>query len=179
MPANAFAKVNGKKIKWKWLRVHYGSIMLVEEYAFYELSNISYIDLSHNRINYISSHAFQMRNSTSQEDIFIDLSGNQLNASSFATDSFTSDAKRPIKLTVNDNEIEYLDEKVFLPFLLSNIKNVIYILRNPIVCDCRMKWLMPLKQSYGQSQIRYMQCTNKDLMQFWSLTDDELNCEKS
>ena len=56
----------------------------------------------------------------------IDLSDNYLTASSFALNSL-SNFKRPTKLDLSGNQIEYLDEKVFKPYFGANQINTITI----------------------------------------------------
>lgn len=97
----------------------------INDYAFHEFDEIEQIGLGNNNINYISEHAFHFKHKKDTK-LIISLIGNKLNESSFALNSFVR-FKRPVRLNLVGNNIKYLDEKVFRPYLHANESNVIWI----------------------------------------------------
>ena len=100
-------------------------IKSINDFAFYECDKIEEIHLGWNNISFISENAFHFRNQNDKE-LIINLYCNNLNESSFALNSL-SNFKRPTKLKLDSNQIIYLSEEVFKPFLDANQCNEIEI----------------------------------------------------
>ena len=81
----------------------------------------------------------------SNNSLTIYLFDNRLNGSSFTVNTFLTN-QRPTRLSLdigNKAHITYLDEKVFLPFLMANSQNTINLRHHNIDCeDCRNYWLI-------------------------------------
>lgn len=124
---NVLQPINLKKLKILSFSFYFASIKIesIKDFAFYECDSIQYIGLASNSINNISEHAFHLKNQNDQI-LTIDLSDNDLTSSSFALNSFNN-AKRPTKLDLTENKIEYLDKRVFKPFLDAYQNNQIMI----------------------------------------------------
>lgn len=86
--------------------------------------------------------------------------------------------KRPIKIKLWNNKIDYLNKNVFLPLLLQNVKNAIDVSDNAIVCDCRMKWIIRNRNAIKYYQIRGAKCINKNNFDIWALNDSDFECEE-
>ncbi len=99
-----------------------------------------------------------------------------MNSTSFESTAFTN-TNRPIHLSLINNKIRYLDEKIFAPILRLDKRNVIDLAGNSLLCyDCRMKWLIRDKESFGENQIKvYYSENGKDVWQLWEI--DFNNCE--
>jgi hypothetical protein len=112
---------------------------------FAKLENLNIIYLINGSLNHIPSNAFKMEHYTGLLDmLFIDLSGNPLNGSSFQLGAFTHPSlnKRHISLRFEGNNITFLDETVFLPFLQNENNRIDRIVNNPLDCDdCRTAWI--------------------------------------
>lgn len=87
----------------------------IEDYAFYECDKLEYIFLQKNNINLIGERSFHFKNE-SNTILTIFLSENKLNGESFSLNSLNN-IKRPIRLYLNDNQIEYLKEDIFKSFI--------------------------------------------------------------
>ena len=94
----------------------------IDDYAFYECDNLRYLNLSDNEIEQITEDLFNFR-SKSDELLTLKLKRNKLNSLSFNPDSL-SKFNRPVELILNHNQITYLDETVFKPFLVRDSNKI-------------------------------------------------------
>ena len=97
-------------------------LKLIDENAFYECDNLRYLNLSDNEIEQITENLFNFR-STSDQLLTLKLKRNKLNSLSFQPNSL-SKFNRPVELILNHNEITYLDEIVFKPFLVCDSNKI-------------------------------------------------------
>ncbi len=178
IPAHAFSNKNQDKLSFidfipLSISDPYGLIRTVGDYAFYNLKSLKYIELSHQKIDHISKNAFDF-SKPSNNSLIINLSDNYLNELSFATGAFIN-AKRPLFIHLYNNQIQYLNESIFLPLLKLDKRNKINIGGfNPFDCDCRSQWLLRDK-NHLINQIEGIQC--RDGKSFWDKTDDDFeNC---
>ena len=112
----------------KRLKLNGGSLYKITSicsYAFYECNQIELIDLSNNEISCIGENAFNFR-CENDKKLTIYLEYNQLNESCFALNSL-SNFKRPTELSLTENDIYYLEEKVFKPFFDENQLNEVSV----------------------------------------------------
>ncbi len=90
------------------------------------MNYLNYLSLKNSRIEWIRANAFSS-DQFSNEKITILLRGNPLNGSSFELEAF-GDIKRPAVIEFRwnrdtQNEIKFLDKKIFLPFFEPNDNN--------------------------------------------------------
>ena len=135
----------------------------IGDYAFYELNNLEELDLDHNTIGYIPENAFAFSRS-SNKTLQINLTGMEaLNSTGFALGSL-SNIKRPTVLNLKLNEnITYLDEKIFRPFFDAHDLNRVLLTDNfggiGIDCNhCANYWL--LKESRYLNMTDITSCAN-------------------
>ncbi len=113
---------------------------------FAKLTNLNFISLSDGSLNHISSNAFKIEHTEDNtgKALGIRLQGKPLNGSSFELGAFTHPSlnKRKIFLEFNNNNITFLNETVFLPFLQNENNTFLEITHNPLDCDdCRTAWI--------------------------------------
>jgi hypothetical protein len=121
---------------------------------FSNMSNIDYITIQGKNFNRIQSGALKIGDGYNRF-IGIDLTENKLNGSSFEKGCFTdSSTKQSIRLSFSHNQITYLDEAIFLPFLVKNASNTLWFsytpeITNPLDCDdCRSAWICKSSTSH-------------------------------
>ncbi|RWS05290.1 protein slit-like protein [Dinothrombium tinctorium] len=139
------------------------------DYAFYRLPNLTYIDLKINQIKKISNDTFAFEKA-SDEVLFLDLSTNLLTMENIEKSAFTR-LNRPIKMFLNNNFVSYLDEEVFKP-IVSDERSFVSVKNNPIVCDCRMRWLVEEDLDY-MARVDGLTCNGRK--QIWYYTSIELD----
>jgi hypothetical protein len=138
----------------------------ISNYAFYELPNLKYLTINANKILKIFANSFDFE-MPSNNLINIDLQNNKLNGSSFELEAFLG-TKRAINLMLMFNEMTYLDEQIFEPLFNSDSRNIINLEGNPLLCDCRMFWLIREKDII-QNQLKNAICNN--FANIWSLDE--------
>jgi hypothetical protein len=138
----------GEQTKLKKLDFSYNLIKSVGNFAFMGLQNLTTLRLYKNRIDFIGEDSFRFATS-STERLFLTLSNNALNGSSFEVGAF-SYFERPVDLYMEYNYITYLDEAVFRPFLNQTVLNRLWLHGNPFVADCRMQWLVNDKELFEE-----------------------------
>jgi Leucine-rich repeat (LRR) protein len=153
IPSFVFRPINGFQTKLKTVEMCGQKLKKINDNAFYDLDNISFIDFSLNSIINIPLNAFHFRKE-SKEIILIALDINQFNGSKIET-SALSNINRPVRLDFFcgnvDCQTTYLDEKIFAKFLDVNPLNKIqpyfgiYLYSDKyliIDCnDCRPFWI--------------------------------------
>ena len=95
-------------------------------------------------IDLIPENAFKF-NEESNQTLFVDLTKNKfLNSTVFSVNSLTK-FKRSARIIIDmpkDSAIQYLNQKIFEPFLLSKVDNKVAIWTGSLNCDdCRNYWL--------------------------------------
>ncbi len=127
IPSFAFRPINGYQTKLKTVGIYGQKLKKIDNNAFYDLDNISFIEFSPNSIINIPLNAFHFRKE-SKEMIRIALDINQFNGSKIET-SALSNINRPVRLDFfcgnADCQTTYLDEKIFAKFLDVNPLNKI------------------------------------------------------
>ena len=161
IPSNAFHKIGCYQDKLRKVSLLGNSIKKIGSRPFSQLRGLEYLTIWNTSIDYIPEDAFEFEEESNQK-MTLDIGFNTLlKSSSFHQDSFTH-FKRPILLGLGygENQYEYLDEKVFKSFLISNPQNKIDLTDANLVCNnCKNLWLKKqpelIKRFYG------LKCTNK------------------
>ena len=151
VPSNAFHNAKLSDIDFSFNRARNGSIKRVKDFAFYHQNDLVDLDLTHQEISFIEKNAFTFEKDSNQT-LHIFLDHNHLKSHSFDNGLFNL-TNRIIELSLRHNQIEYLDEKIFGPFLVSSSGNKIDLSDNPLVVDCRMAWILNYPQILLFSQI--------------------------
>jgi hypothetical protein len=94
------------------------------------------------------------------------LQNNKLNSTCFEVGAFTN-SKRHLNINLSDNQLTYLDDKIFGPILHLDSMSTITIKNNPLECDCRSKWLIKDKDRM-KVQVLEAKCKNGKIL--WDLT---------
>lgn len=129
----------------------------VGDYAFYRLPNLTYLNLKDNEISHIGNHTFAFEK-VSDEILLLDLQGNIITSDHIEVGAFFR-LNRPINLNLYYNLITVLDEETFRP-ILNNPKSSIVVSNNPIICDCRMKWLLEEASNF-MDRVHGLMCGGK------------------
>lgn len=147
----------------------------IGDYAFYRLPNLTILDLRDNLINKLTNNTFAFEKA-SEDILYIDLRGNLLQVAHIEKGAFTK-LNRPVRLNLDYNLIEYLDEDVFAP-LLYNPRSSIIVSKNPIKCDCRMQWLKKNDYNYID-RIHGLICDQATEIWYFTPADLENECNKT
>ena len=144
IPSNAFQIIIGYQDNLKEINISGSSFMTIGVSAFENLHNLERITFSMVDLDKISNNAFRM--TSSDKPMVIDFSlSPQINSSVFEVNTLAG-IQRPTRLIFGSpdqlSHMTYLDEKVFLPFLLGNMKNTIELNLQMFDCnDCRNNWI--------------------------------------
>ena len=141
IPSNAF---HNEQDQLKVLLLIGKSIKKLGNNAFSLLKGLTSLTLESTSIDFIPENAFEF-NEVSNESLTIERTHNKhLNITGFSMHSLTK-LKRPTYISIdipNNSSFQYLDQKIFEPFLLSNDNNAIQIWTGSIDCnDCRNYWM--------------------------------------
>ena len=158
IPSNAFKPINGYQKNLK--RLLFGdSFKRIGTSPFFNLDNLD--DLVFNTdLESIPENAFSFKN---KSDLHLDISFvfSHINSSVFKERALFN-IRRPTTIHFNA-AVTYLDEKVFLPFLMDNENNTIKQNYESFDCnDCRNYWLK--KQPKLVSRVIYERCSNGKLI---------------
>jgi hypothetical protein len=154
------------------INISYNAIEILEENAFNGFDGN--IDFKYNKIKIIGEFAFN--NAAKYVDyisnptpIVIDFSNTRLKSSAFRENSFNV---TNAKLIFNSNELQYLPQETFEPFLTLHSGNRLEVKINDFYCDCRMKWI--LDKSDPKYNIKGILCTTQKVY-IYRLTINDLN----
>ncbi|XP_074599287.1 uncharacterized protein LOC141853741 [Brevipalpus obovatus] len=145
------------------------------DYVFYRLPNLTLLNIQDNEIKKLTNYTFAFEKSA-DELLSINLRGNLLQIDTIDRGAFTR-LNRPVHLNLEYNLIEYLDKDVFSP-ILSNTKSSIKIGRNPIRCDCRMKWLK-LDDHNFMDRVDGLICPEATELWYYTVDDLEGVCNET
>jgi len=165
--------VNLTYLSYLFLRVN-----AIKGSPFAKLTSLLVINLKDGSLNHIPSNAFKIghKEANNGKGLKILFFGNPLNGSSFELGAFTHPSlnKRKISVSFWNNNITFLNETVFLPFL-QNENNTITITHNPLDCDdCRTAWICNKLSAKIRNKLdQFVQCKDGH-----SLFDCEKNFEK-
>ena len=163
IPSNAFKPLSGNQEHLEQISISGMKIKKLSPYSFSGLTNLSSVNLYDTSIDFIPDNTFANEKSLNQT-LNIGLYNNPyLNGSSFAINSLAN-IRKDISLSLSGyqlfqwpSNITYLNEKVFLPFLMAKEKTG--ILLNSLNCsDCRNYWLV--KNKNLSPRINNLRCSN-------------------
>lgn len=101
------------------------------------------IDLSNNEISLIREDAFKV-----ESVLNLNLENNRLQSNTIQSgfiNSFNKASELSLNLFLNNNNLTHLEHDVFSP-LLSSPETSINVAGNPLLCDCRAKWILDAKR---------------------------------
>ena len=160
---------NELQIYLKAIDLSSNRITSVEDYAFYSLMNLNYLNLSNNSLIELNANSFTLREwSTTPLQLY--LNRNQLSANQLSEELFKkTNIKRPVILFLQNNKMHFLSENIFRPFLEYEKNYFIDIGDNPFLCDCeRHKWLF-LMSKHLRLKLLNMNCGSLSVWHFESL----------
>jgi hypothetical protein len=150
---------------------------------FAKFSHLQTLALIEGNLNFISAHALEVGQRADYEltPLHLDIHANKLNSSSFEVGSLTNIAlksgRKNVKLNLSSNQIVYLDENIFLPFL-KEPNNALNLYNNTLLeCDdCKSAWICKQTEKMRMA-INNCKCkVDKDNM--LTLNDCESNFKK-
>ena len=144
IPSNAFQPINGYQNNLKTLYLA-GEFTKIGSNSFYNLNNLTLLSFYNARFKSIPDNAFAFKHKSNVK-LSIDFTENPYINSSVFSEKSLINIKRPTNILFGGigypKQVTYLDEKVFLPFLLDNENNTIDLKYNDFDCnDCRNYWL--------------------------------------
>lgn len=101
------------------------------------------IDLSNNEISLIRENAFKV-----EHLLNLNLENNRLQSNTIQSGfihSFNQPSELSVNIFLNHNNLTHLEYDVFHP-LLSSPETSIDVAGNPVLCDCRVKWILDAKR---------------------------------
>ena len=161
VPAHAFKPINGLQDKLKYLEIRGPSFTKIDDNAFYSLNNLTELRIWDTKNQLISKNVFAFERK-SDEVLTIRLTNcTFMKNFNFEQDAFLN-LKRPANLIINGNGNPYLEEKVFLPFLLADERNVLTTDQLLDCNDCRNVWLKKYKAIHNR--VKSLTCSNSKLL---------------
>jgi len=146
--------------------ISFGSsdIFHIGDNAFYELPALTKLELFNNKITKIGPQTFAF-SSHSNNTLEINLTNNLLDSNSFERNWYTI-TRRPLRLNLSNNKITYISEYIFGAFLNRERDNSINLENNPILCDCKAKWLIEDIEFY-KNKVIGMKCQDgRDIFKY-------------
>ena len=146
---------------------------------FAKLTSLEEINLGGSSLNHIPSNAFKIghKEANNGKGLKILFFGNPLNGSSFELGAFTHPSlnKTNIYVSFISNNITFLNETVFLPFLQNENNQFDKLWSNPLDCDdCRTAWVCKKLSAEARSKLtQYVECKDRH-----PLRDCEKNFKK-
>jgi hypothetical protein len=154
------------------INISYNAIEILEENGFNGFDGN--IDLKYNKIKIIGEFAFN--NAVKYGDyisnptpIVIDFSNTSLKSNAFRENPFNV---TNAKLIFNSNQLQYLPQETFEPFLALHSENRLEVKNNDFYCDCRMKWI--LNKTDPKHNIKGILCTTHKIY-IYRLAINDLN----
>jgi Leucine-rich repeat (LRR) protein len=143
VPDQAFTTTSSKL---SYLKLNKNEIQKIGRESLYELSSLTWIDLSDNKLREVGEKVFSFRD-RSEKPLQIDLDKNSLNSQSFNSSSFQL-GSRPAVIFLRDNNITVMQEEVFGSIVRSPSVRL-FTDGNPLKCyDCSNSWMKKVGQSY-------------------------------
>jgi hypothetical protein len=116
------------------------------------------IDLSNNEISLIREDAFKV-----ESVLNLNLENNRLQSNTiqcgFINFFSSKSSELSLNLFLNNNNLTHLEHEVFQP-LLASPETSINVAGNPILCDCRVKWILDAKRYDKNWSILYPRIEN-------------------
>jgi Leucine-rich repeat (LRR) protein len=149
---------------------HNPSLKRVGKFAFAFLPNLKDVTFqSNNLLSVIDAHAFEF---SSINHVQLDLAFNQLTEAAFSPLSFGTAGKAPNEVLLYANQLKSVPEAVFRQHM-GGEKGIHRLLlgQNPIVCDCKTKWLLDDNLS---TRVPSVICANIDNRNLFTIEPMEL-----
>jgi hypothetical protein len=166
IPANAFKGLVSK------IDLTENSIKKIGSNAFSSLTRLENLTLDYNLIDFLDNYSLNF--SSNKLHKIIKLNNNNISSESFSDNFLPKLENNRINIHFEDNLIDSLPEKAFRQFLGEN-GHKIFLDRNPVKCDCDMKWIIDRPQS---NHIFEVFCKEKQKSIF-DLTPEEFECNKT
>lgn len=168
IPEHAFRKTLGTQASLRTLSIADDKIYHIGDNAFYDLPGLAKLELYNNKINKIGILTLAFENQ-SNRTLEVDLRNNLIDSSSFEH-LWYSKTKRPMKLNLSNNKISFISENIFSTFLNREHENSINVENNPIICDCKAKWLVEEIDFY-KTKVFGMKCPDgRDIFK-WNISE--------
>ena len=143
IPEQAFTQTSSKL---SYVKLNKNEIEKIGSLALAELSSLTWIDLSENKLKELGAQIFFFKE-RSEKPLQIDLDGNHLTSKSFNSTSFQLES-RPAVIFLRDNNITIMKEDVFASIVRSPSVRL-FTDGNPLKCyDCKNSWMKKVGQSY-------------------------------
>lgn len=167
IPDNAFAL--NQHIRNIYIQ-HNPQLKRVGKYAFSFLPQITDITLQSNPLlSVIDAHAFEF---SSIFSVQLDLAFNQLTEASFNPLAFGTAGKGPQEVLLYANQMKSVPEAVFRQHMGGeNGIHRLQLHQNPIVCDCKTKWLLDDNLS---TRVPTVNCANLESRNLFTIEPLEL-----
>jgi len=172
LPDQAFGKTELSNLSYVDLSGN--RITTIGQKTFFKLPKLQRITLDHNLIKNVTNETFTFEKEDSKL-LLIFLRHNNLTEDSIEKGSF-SNMNQTVFLYLNNNQITYLKEDVFKPMLDEKNDLFIALWSNPFVCDCRSLWMIQDK-IYLRKRLHGLKCSNmNNKKEVWDLEPEELKC---
>ncbi|CAF3590000.1 unnamed protein product, partial [Rotaria sp. Silwood2] len=144
---------NHTQLRYIWLGDYFRQTLQpldhIGKYPFYNVPNLISLRIFSPLLTKIGKYSLAInRRSTILVDdlnhmLFIDIGGSMLNTASFEPTSLTRFRNRPVFLRLYNTSIDYLDEKIFQPFLETHPSSLLDVQDSNIsrTCDYRSLWV--------------------------------------
>jgi hypothetical protein len=144
---------------------HNPNLKRVGKYAFAFLPNLIDVTFQSNPLlSVIDAHAFEF---ASVHPIQLDLAFNQLTESSFNPLAFGTAGKAPQEVLLYANQLKSIPEAVFRQHMGGEKGiHLLQLHQNPIVCDCKTKWLIDDRLS---THVPTVNCANLNSRNLFTL----------
>lgn len=168
VPGHYYCQYNLPKLRQIWLNVN--GINKIEDNAFHKLDELNFLSLMNNQLHNITPLTFAF-NAHSDVPLTILLWMNSLTDDSFENGAF-SNTHRPVKLDISQNKLTSLAEGVFRD-IVKDTKSYLNVEGNPLICDCRLKWLF---QEDYIDRVKGLACIKQTKSIVLDQSDDLENC---
>jgi len=141
-----------------WIYISCNKVKYIGSKAFSNLPSVAHLDLHNNKIEHIGNEAFIFDQMCDGPKLALSIGHNRLTSSSISKTAFTKICRQTY-LKLNLNNLTYLDEDTFKPFLVkSHPENTLLVSDNPIICnECKLKWTTRIQNfatKYLKNRIR-------------------------
>lgn len=164
VPHSAFGRDEQSNLRF--IDLSFNQINRVEEFAFHELSTLSYLNLGNNNLTRLGENSLNIKK-PSLRALQINLWVNQLTSNGLDVATFAN-VRRPLILNLQYNKLVYFSENVFRPLIENENNYEIDVQGNPFLCDCeRHLWLFHLPR-HLRVKLRNLVCSRRVIWDYES-----------